>query len=327
MSERGVFAVDRGIWDHDVLVDNNPFSRREAWLWLISEAAWKPHRRRLAGHSVELNRGQLAASLRFIAGKWRWSEPRVRRFLKTLINEGMIDTATDAGITIITLCKYDRYQRVSLPTDATTGLISDAAPTHDRRKVEDIEHKEDSNAATSEFGVAAERAFSLQTPTRTASLPAALIGKEAFALARQVIDAVGPSAAGSPLEVGAPAHCQKWINEGWEPEFCLTAVRQVMTRRGPDNPPNTLRFFDKAISQYHAEMDRPLPKANIKPKEIINVSTRENIRPRPHSSGGGRPDSVIAGLRRAHEVLGVDLAGEMGNDFDSTLAGRSEADG
>jgi len=142
MSERGVFAVDRGIWDHDVLVSSDPFSRREAWLWLLSEAAWKPHRRRLAGKPIEVGRGQVAASLRFIASKWRWSEPRVRRFLAALISDEMIDAKTDAGVTVITICKYDQYQRVSLPADATSESDDDAGATQERRKVEDKEYKE-----------------------------------------------------------------------------------------------------------------------------------------------------------------------------------------
>ena len=136
MSERGVFAVDRGIWDHDVLAGDDPFSRREAWLWLVSEAAWKARRRRIAGHNIELQRGQVAASLRFIAEKWRWSEPRVRRFLNALKSERMIDAASDAGVTVITICKYDEYQRVSLPDDAGVTedrRSSDAAATQRRR--------------------------------------------------------------------------------------------------------------------------------------------------------------------------------------------------
>jgi hypothetical protein len=142
MSERGVFAVDRAIWEHDYLVDSAPFSRREAWLWLVSEAAWKPHRRRIAGKTFELSRGQLAASTRFIASKWRWSEARVRRFLKGLISEGMVDAKTDAGLTILTISKYDAYQRVSLPSDATRESDTDAAATQQRRKVEGKEDKE-----------------------------------------------------------------------------------------------------------------------------------------------------------------------------------------
>ena len=143
MSERGVFAVDRGIWEHDLLSDSEPFSRREAWLWLVSEAAWKPHRRRIMGRPIDLARGQLVGSTRYIASKWRWSEPKVRRFLAALISEEMIDANTDAGVSVITICKYDEYQRVSLPADAVRKTDGDAGATQERRKVEDRESREE----------------------------------------------------------------------------------------------------------------------------------------------------------------------------------------
>lgn len=149
MSERGVFAVDRGIWEHDVLSENEPFSRREAWLWIVSEAAWKPHKRRIIGRTIDLSRGQYAGSLRFIASKWRWNEARVRRFLTALISAEMLDAKTDAGVTVLTVCKYDEYQRVSLPTDASPEIDVGAPPTQDRRKVEDKEDKEHSEAKAS----------------------------------------------------------------------------------------------------------------------------------------------------------------------------------
>lgn len=147
MSERGVFAIDRGAWEHDFLADDQPFSRREAWFWLVSEAAWKPHRRRIMGRPIDLVRGQFVGSLRFIASKWRWSEPRVRRFLSGLISEGMVDAKTDAGVTVITICNYDKYQRVSLPSDAMRESDVDAGATQERRKVEDKEYKEDNTSS------------------------------------------------------------------------------------------------------------------------------------------------------------------------------------
>ncbi len=145
MSERGVFAVDRGIWDHDLFYDGEPLSRREAWLWLVSEASWKERTRRIAGKVIDLKRGQFVGSLRFIASKWRWSEPRVRRFLAALISESMIDAKTDAGVTVITICKYNEYQRVSLPNDAIRESDGDAAATQQRRKEEDTEGIESSS--------------------------------------------------------------------------------------------------------------------------------------------------------------------------------------
>jgi hypothetical protein len=157
VSERGVFAVDRGVFDHPKLSDGKPLTKLEAWLWLVSSAAWKPVSRRLSGRTIDLRRGQVAASTRFLADRWRWTEPRVRRFLTLLktdaANDAEIDTQTDAGITVITIRKYDRYQRVSLPnnarTDAATDATGDAATTHDRRKEEDIKDTKDSEAKAS----------------------------------------------------------------------------------------------------------------------------------------------------------------------------------
>jgi hypothetical protein len=175
MSERGVFAVDRGIWDHDVLSDNEPFSRREAWLWLVSEAAWKPHKRRITGRNIELDRGQYVGSLRYIASKWRWTEARVRRFLSALVSAEMVDAKTDAGVTVLTICKYSEYQRVSLPSDATRKEDDGAKATRKRRKVEDREDMEIAEVKTS-ARKRATRLFSDAQPSKRNFADAIAIG-------------------------------------------------------------------------------------------------------------------------------------------------------
>jgi len=149
VSERGVFAVDRGVWEHPSF-DNEPLTQREAWFWLIGEASFKGRTKRIGSVVLELQRGQVAASLRFLADKWQWSEPRVRRFLKRLKSDAMIDAATDAGITVITVCNYDKYQKVSLPRDAATDAHSDAGATQERRKLESKENTEGSSELRSE---------------------------------------------------------------------------------------------------------------------------------------------------------------------------------
>ncbi len=85
MSERGAFLIDRGWFDHPAF-RTEPFTEREAWAWLISEAAYKPHQRRLGSAVVQLQRGQLGASVRFLAERWKWSKSRVDRFLLRLKN-------------------------------------------------------------------------------------------------------------------------------------------------------------------------------------------------------------------------------------------------
>lgn len=115
MSELGVFAVDRAVFSHPLLTTGEPFSRREAWLWLISEAAWKPRKVGRIGAVIELERGQLAHSVRFIADAWGWSKSSVDRFLTRLKTGTMIGTSTGTGLLVITICNYDAYQRLGLP--------------------------------------------------------------------------------------------------------------------------------------------------------------------------------------------------------------------
>lgn len=142
MSERGVFAVDRGIWDHDVFADET-FTEREAWVWLISEAAWRPRTRNVGGKVVQLARGQLAASLRFMADRWGWEKDAVARFLARLKKSDMIATEVATGISIITVCKYDEYQRVSLPSATDSKTETETATRQQRDKTEDIKSIED----------------------------------------------------------------------------------------------------------------------------------------------------------------------------------------
>lgn len=130
----GVFAVDRGVFDHPVFADE-AFSEREAWLYLVSEAAWKPHRRRVGKFICDLQRGQLAASIRFLADRWRWDRSKVHRFLLRLKREGMIETAYETGLNVISICNYNTYQRVSLPTETATETAS-------RQHRDKLEYKE-----------------------------------------------------------------------------------------------------------------------------------------------------------------------------------------
>ncbi|MGV6876663.1 hypothetical protein ACUSIJ_28855 [Pseudochelatococcus sp. B33] len=108
----GVFAVSRDIFDHEFFADE-PYSEREAWLWLIGNAAWKPCRVRRGRGAVDLSRGQVAATARELAEKWGWSKSRVDRFLGRLSEAAMIaaDGSTGrSGGTVITICNYDTYQ-------------------------------------------------------------------------------------------------------------------------------------------------------------------------------------------------------------------------
>lgn len=132
----GTVIIARDLWDDPTFKDAE-MSQREAWIWMIAEASWKPRTKRVGSSEVELSRGQFVASTRFLAGAWGWSEARVRRYFDTLENRRMIKRETDAGITVVTICKYDEYQLMPKDSDAPSTHPS----THHRRTSDANENK------------------------------------------------------------------------------------------------------------------------------------------------------------------------------------------
>lgn len=148
MSE-GWFALHRG-W-RDNLIFRGEYSRADAWVWLIENAAWKPSRTRIKGATVELARGELSFSQRFLAEKWGWSKSRVDRFIAELRDEGMIETRSKIGATadhaagqgqcIISICNYSKYQDVS-DRERGNDASEDGATAGQQRGKEEQGNKE-----------------------------------------------------------------------------------------------------------------------------------------------------------------------------------------
>ena len=110
-NDRGFIALHRKIFENPVVGSDAVYFR--AWVWILCEAKYKPTRHRpVAGKSfaVELQRGQLSHSRRFIANALGLSEQRVRTFLNRLKIEGMILVEINQGQMVITICNYDDYQ-------------------------------------------------------------------------------------------------------------------------------------------------------------------------------------------------------------------------
>ena len=133
MSERGFIAVDRDVFEHPVFAPE-PFTEREAWLWMIAEAVFRPTRVRAGRATIDLQRGQLAYATRFLAAKWRWSEARVRRYLGRLKIDAMIDAQPTRDATLISICNYDKYQSARRTDDAPVDAASDALATQRRTR-------------------------------------------------------------------------------------------------------------------------------------------------------------------------------------------------
>lgn len=130
----GTVNIARSIFDHELFADQ-PLTEREAWIWLIMEASWKPRKKRVGDYIADLARGQLAASVRFMAGAWRWTPAKVQRFTKRLQSLEMISVKTDTGVSVITICNYDEYQ--------VQGKAADTGPIQDRYRSDTNEKKDE----------------------------------------------------------------------------------------------------------------------------------------------------------------------------------------
>lgn len=116
----GYFAVARTIFDHPLFnYGQHRYSRREAWEYLIAEAAYQPAAHRHVLGITPLQRGQLTLTMRELAAKWRWPATNVHRFLHRLEREEMVvleRSGTNTGTKvspyrqIITICNYDKFQ-------------------------------------------------------------------------------------------------------------------------------------------------------------------------------------------------------------------------
>ena len=107
----GYVKIARGIFKHNMF-KNEPYSEREAWIWLICGASYKDDTTRIPNTNivVKIKRGEYMASYRFLATKFKWPISRIRRFIKRLTDGTMLNTRVVQGITFITIENYDEYQ-------------------------------------------------------------------------------------------------------------------------------------------------------------------------------------------------------------------------
>ncbi len=124
----GYYLMHRG-WMDNPAFNDEPYSRRDAWMWIIENANYADGRWSANGKTINLKRGQICRPLRKIAEAWQWDEAKVRRFLARLKNDAMLECVADAGVTVISVCNYDDYQFPARVGDAAP----DARVTQDRR--------------------------------------------------------------------------------------------------------------------------------------------------------------------------------------------------
>lgn len=264
MSDRNVFAVARSIWT-DPDFEPEPFTEREAWMWLVGAAAWKPIKARGNAGQIELQRGEFSFSIRFLAEKWDWSKSRVDRFLGTLKKRDTLRDTSRDGSQVYFIKNYNRFQVVGLPKRDKTGTVDGTRAGQQRDKEETVkqDNKRETNVSLSAF----ER-FWKAYPRRKGSNPkqaaeelfkaAVLAGVDPEEIIRGAAAYAAEFADRTDDERRYVAQATKWLrNKHWDGSSPAAAVKST----GPPQPPDpSMPSHEELLRRYSkAPNDRPNP--------------------------------------------------------------------
>lgn len=106
----GWVAVNRSLLSSWIWSSEERYNRPQAWVELIMMAAYKDDKILYRGQLIQKKRGQIRASIKWLADRWNWDRKTVKNFLDQLQKAGSIVVESDPGGTTITLVNYDFYQ-------------------------------------------------------------------------------------------------------------------------------------------------------------------------------------------------------------------------
>ena len=124
----------------------------EAFMWMISNAAWSDTKHCLGPIMVDVPRGSFVATLRELQSRFMWdSDKRVRTFLKGLAKNDMAVSvrvgSKNHSKTHVTICNYEEYQsrgRTKIDDNFNSQKVEKQTheKTHDGRTQGTVKHEE-----------------------------------------------------------------------------------------------------------------------------------------------------------------------------------------
>lgn len=119
MSTEGYIKLSRKYFDNPLWTEPRVYSRAEAWIDLIQSAKFEAQSLILDGRAIEVQRGEIVASRRYLEIRWKWSNTKVDNFIKLLVDQGMISKRNAKGNTVLTLTNFSTYNDVNATKNAT----------------------------------------------------------------------------------------------------------------------------------------------------------------------------------------------------------------
>lgn len=106
----GWISLYRKIQEHWLWTKRRKFSQFEAWISLLFKANFKDTKIIIGDNLVEVKRGSFITSEVKLAEEWKWDRSTVRKFLKTLEEQEMIQKNSTTKYTSISIENWDLYQ-------------------------------------------------------------------------------------------------------------------------------------------------------------------------------------------------------------------------
>jgi biotin operon repressor len=108
--DHGWVKLFRRIRGHWLWPKDRKYSQLEAWEDLLLSANHAPATIAHGLRLIRVQRGQFVTSQLKLADRWRWNRETVAKFLGMLKADGMIDTETSNGYTLISILNYAKYK-------------------------------------------------------------------------------------------------------------------------------------------------------------------------------------------------------------------------
>lgn len=277
----GFIAMQREALDHPLLQDGERF---RAWFWLISNASWKPTRTRIKGEIIDLQRGELSFSVRFLAERWGWSKSKVDRFLADLRAESMIETRSKTGTTaghkagqgqsIITICNYGKYQDVSESQRDNANAKTGTTAGQQRDKEEQRNQETKNKGLDSDVGSNTPREENLDSDEPVEFDP----GKAIFDTGVPLVIASGRT----PRQ--ARTLVAKWRKE-FRDGLILDAILRCRERKNPQVDPAT--WIAQQLS-HSGPKDNRYERSHQDPDEPTNPTVRATLKRQAERAAGLR---------------------------------------
>jgi hypothetical protein len=184
MTQSGYIPFPRAFFDEPTWHEDRTFTKAEAVIDLYQRAAYAPRRQYVDGKLIELQPGQVVASLRYLGEAWGWSKNKVAKFLDE--NRDSLSTELRTGITVITISFLSTYYG-ELPNNGTAkGHARDSEGTAKGQQKDKIEESNKETKKEGKVGATPAPLFEVGSSTVGSAQSATLPGSSEFDLLKRI---------------------------------------------------------------------------------------------------------------------------------------------